>query len=142
MAQRDVVLRWIEQLAKVVARLIHGPGPIDLALAEDQVQDGLAQHLGPLASVVPRLDAESATGLLHDPERIFGYAQLLSLLAAVRHAGGDPAATDIHARAIAFARVALVRARERQPAWENWVAQAERWPAADRPHAESEGGQA
>jgi len=141
-AQRDVVLRWIEQLAKVVARLIHGPGPMDLVLAEDQVQDALAQHVGPLASVVPKLDVPSAAGLLNDPERIFGYAQLLSLLAAVRHAAGDPLARETHARAVAFARVALSRAAERPVTWENWVEEAEGWLAAEAPRADSQGGHA
>jgi hypothetical protein len=121
MPQRDVVMRWIEQLGKVVARLLHGPGPIDLELATDQVQEALNQHLGAMAPLVAQLDVHTAAGLLHDSDRIFGYAQLLSLLAAVEQAAGDPKATLTRERALAFAEEALRRAPAPVPEWEEWV---------------------
>jgi hypothetical protein len=129
MAQRDIVLRWIEQIARVVARLLHGPGPVDLELARDQVQDALAQHLGPLQAVLPRLDVSSGAQLLHDPDRIFGYAQLLALLSAVEQAATDPGAPATRSRAIAFAREAIDRAAPVPEEWVAWLAAAEAPPA-------------
>ena len=128
MAQRDVMLRWIEEVARVVARLLYGPGPVDLDLAADQVEAAINQHLGPMALLLPQLDVTSAAGLLHEADRIFGYAQLLGLLAAVQHARGSAQAVVIHARAVAFAREALARDPEAPAGWREWVTEAERWP--------------
>lgn len=129
-AQRDVMLRWIEELAKVVARLLLGPGPVDLDLAESQVRAAISQHLGPMAMLLPQLDVPSGAGLLHEADRIFGYAQLLGLLAAVEHAAGSPHARNTHARAVAFGHAALARDPNVPAAWREWVADAERWPPA------------
>jgi hypothetical protein len=126
--QRDAVLRWIEQIAKVVARLLRGPGPIDLDLAEDQVESALEQHLGSMATLLPRLEVPGAAALLHEPDRIFGYAQLLSLLGAVQHARGEARGHETHRRAVAFAREALHRTAQPPASWLEWLAEAERWP--------------
>lgn len=130
MPQRDVMLRWIEEIARVVARLLYGPGAIDLDLAADQVEAAISQHLGPMALLLPQLDVPSGAGLLHEPDRIFGYAQLLGLLAAVQHARGSAHAVTMHARALAFAREALARDPNAPAAWREWVTEAERWPPA------------
>lgn len=129
-AQRDVMLRWIEELAKVVARLLLGPGAVDLELAESQVRAAISQHLGPMALLLPQLDVASGAGLLHEADRIFGYAQLLGLLAAVEHAASSPQAEKTHARAVAYGRQALARDPNAPSAWREWVADAERWPPA------------
>ena len=121
MSQRDVVLRWIEQLGLVVARLLHGPGAADLALAESQVRDALTRILGPLAETIPRLDVASSAGLLHDPERVYGYARLLGLLAAIEQADGRPGFAETRQRAEAMAREA-VRLSVSPPAeWVAWI---------------------
>jgi hypothetical protein len=130
MTQRDVLLRWIEQVARVIERLLHGPGPVDLELARDQIEAAIAQHLGPLQAVLPRLDLPSAAGLLHDPDRIYGYAQLLALLSAVEQAANAPAAAGTRVRAIALAREALTRCSSPPEEWRRWVEAAER-PGAD-----------
>lgn len=127
MTQRDAVLRWIEQIAKVVARLLLGPGPGDFDLAAAQVEAAIAQHVGSLALLLPQLDVRSGAGLLNEPERIFGYAQLLSLLGAVQHARGESQALATHSRAVGFAREALARTLEAPAAWHEWLAEAERW---------------
>ncbi len=138
MTQRDAVLRWIEQIAKVVARMLYGPGPIDLDLAADQVEAALAQHVGSLTLLLPQLDVPSAATLLNEPERIFGYAQLLGLLGAVQHARGEAAALTTHARAIAFAREAIGRSLEAPRAWHDWLAEAEAWQPQSSDHRAAE----
>lgn len=130
MPQRDVFLRWIEQIARVVARLLHGPGPPDLDLAREQVSEALEQHLGPLHVVLPRIDPSSAAAILADPERIFGYAQLLALLGAVEQAAGDVEAVRTKARALSLAREAIARAKDVPQEWRDWVHQAEVGPPA------------
>jgi hypothetical protein len=138
MAQRDVMLRWIEELAKVVARLLLGPGAVDVELAESQVRAAISQHLGPMALLLPQLDVRSGAGLLHEADRIFGYAQLLGLLAAVQHAAASPDASTTHARAVGFGREALARDPNAPAAWHEWVTDSERWPPAPIGSAASE----
>ena len=127
MAQRDVVLRWIEQIAKVVRRLIYGPGAQDLDLAAEHVDSAIAQHLGGLSSLLPRVDVPTGANLLNDPERIFGYAQLLGLQGAVQFAKHDPQALATHDRALLFARVAAERVPEVPDSWRAWILEAEAW---------------
>lgn len=81
--QRDVVLRWIEQIVATVRRMLLGPEAVDPAELETRVDEALEQLLGPLTLLVPRLEPASAATLLQDPERIHGYATLLELKALV-----------------------------------------------------------
>jgi len=108
--QRDVVLRWIEQIAQVIRRMLAGPGPVDLDLATAQVEEAIAQLLGPLDQLVPRLDVESAAALIADPDRLNGLAQLLDLRGAIEQAAGNgQAAEQIRERAAAFRTEAAER---------------------------------
>ena len=119
--QRDLVLRWIEQLGVLIRRLIEGKQAGDLPAAREQIRQATEAMLGPLLQLVPRLEVESAAELLADPDRIFGYAQLLDLEAVLAGAMGDAAGSDeSRTRALAFAREAVRRAPERQ-AWEAWI---------------------
>ena len=107
MTQHDVVLRWIEQIALVVRRILFGPGKPDLVLARQHVEDATRQLLGPLATLVPRLEVASAVELLHDPERIQALALLLDLEADLAAAQGDElAAARLRTRAAAFRQAA------------------------------------
>jgi len=133
MPQRDVVLRWIEQIARVVARLLHGPGPPDLELAREQISAALEQHLGPLHVVLPRLDVPSAAAILNDPDRLFGYAQLLALLAAVQQAGGEAEAAHTRERALQLGREAIGRARDVPAEWCQWLSETEAGPPDSLP---------
>ena len=136
MAQRDVVLRWIEQLARLVARLLGRGSPGDLATARDQVDEAVASLLGPLAPILPRLEADSAAELLGDPERIFAYAQLLDLDAAIGEAMGErEAAPDVRARAVALAEAAVSRAGGERAPWIEWIAARTGAGAPGRPDA-------
>jgi hypothetical protein len=89
--QRDLVLRWIEQLGILIRRLIEGKRAGDLVSAREQIREATEALLGPLGHLIPRLDVESAAELLADPDRLFGYAQLLDLEGVVAAATGDAA---------------------------------------------------
>jgi len=118
--QRDLMLGWIEQISRLVSALLDGPSP-DLAQASDKIDAAMAQHLGNLAPLMPQLDVATASTLLSEPERIFGYAQLLSAQASVAAARGDDSAPATEARALAFGRVALARATDPPNGWRAWV---------------------
>lgn len=124
MAQRDTVLRWIEQLGRLIARLLGTSAPGDLKLARREIEAAVDQLLGPIAQLVPRLQAASAADLLHDPERIFGLAQLLDLQATLEEAEGEPArAAASRERAMAFAEEACRRAAPPRDDWWRWLAE-------------------
>jgi hypothetical protein len=129
--QRDVLLRWLEQLSLLVRRLLYGPGPVDLELAARHIEDALQYHLGPMAALVTRLDVPSAATLLHDPDRIFGYAQLIGLQAAVLSARSDAGAPALQVRAVELAREAIARLPEPPAEWRAWLAEAQ--AAVERP---------
>ncbi len=103
MTQRDVVLRWIEQIAAVVRRMVYGPGPLDLQMARRHVEEATTQHLGPLAPVISKLGVESAATLLADHHRIMGLALLLELQASIEEAENKPGeAARLRERAAGF----------------------------------------
>jgi hypothetical protein len=81
--QRDVVLRWIEQIVATVRRMLLGPSAVDPAVVDRMIDDAIAKLLGPLTLLVPQLDPASAAALLRDPERITGLVRLLELKAMV-----------------------------------------------------------
>jgi hypothetical protein len=120
--QRDLVLRWIEQLGALIRRLVRGRAESDLPAARDQVREATMALLGSLDPLIPRLDVPSAAELLADPDRIFGYAQLLDLDAVIAQAmGHSTAAQELRARAVGFAAEAVRRNREPRPEWEEWL---------------------
>jgi len=105
--QRDVVLRWIEQIVATVRRMLLGPGAVDPAMALPIIDEAIHQLLGPLALLVPRLDVASAAALLRDPERIRGLATLLELKAmALAAASRGEEAAEVRQRATGFADAA------------------------------------
>jgi len=102
------VLRWIEQIARVVRRMLLGPGPPDLTAARVHLDEARTQLLGPLALLVPQLDVPSAAGLLRDPERILALAVLLELDGELAAAAGDAeTAARARERAAGLRRAAL-----------------------------------
>lgn len=127
MPQRDLMLGWIEDVARAVGQLLGGPDGPKVPEAASKVDAALAQHLAGLAPLLPQLDVASAAALLHEPERLFGYAQLLALQADVRqqeHLDVE----ELRMRAIALARVALARATEPPSSWREWIAELEAAP--------------
>lgn len=124
MAQRDVVLRWIEQLGRLVARLMGRAGTGDLDLARGEIDAALAALLGPLEPLLAQLDPVSGANLLADAERIFAWAQLLDLSAVVDAAAGRPQpAAHNAARARRVAAEALAHTTEPRPEWALWLAE-------------------
>jgi hypothetical protein len=105
--QRDVVLRWIEQIVATVRRMLLGPDAVDPAMAMPIIDEAIYQLLGPLALLVPRLDVPSAAALLRDPERILGLARLLELKAMALQADSRAEeAAEVRQRAQGFAHAA------------------------------------
>jgi len=122
--QRDLVLRWIEQLGVLIRRLLQGKAAADLPAAREQVREATEALLGPLSPLVPKLEVESAAELLADPDRIFGYAQLLDLDSLIAGAVGDAAAqAEGRDRALALAAEAVRRSNEPRPSWESWISE-------------------
>lgn len=123
MAQRDVVLRWIEEFGRLIARLLRRGAAGDLDLARDEIERATADLLGPLAPLVPQLDVASAAALLGDPDRIFAWAQLVELGGIVAEAQGNAAAgASARRRALELGREACRRSRIERPDWAEWVA--------------------
>jgi hypothetical protein len=123
MARRDVVLRWIEEFGRLIARLLRRGTSGDLDLALEEIDRATGDLLGGLASVVPRLDAASAAQIIADPDRIFAWAQLVELGGLVAEARGEAGAgTAASARAVELAREAIRRHRLPRPDWAEWVA--------------------
>lgn len=125
--QRDIVLRWIEQISAIIARLLRRDPTVSLELARQYLEEAEGQVLGPLGGLIPHLGAASAAELLGDPDRIWGYGQTLALRSALRQAEGarDQAAV-LARRALAMGREACRRAEPPPDEWVSWVAQAER----------------
>lgn len=123
MAKRDVVLRWIEEFGRLIARLLRGGSAGDLDLALEEIDRAAADLLGGLAPLVPKLDTASAAQIIADPDRIFAWAQLVELGGLVAEARGDSGAgAAATGRAVALAQEAIRRARLPQPDWADWVA--------------------
>ena len=123
MAQRDVVLRWIEEFGRLIARLLRRGAAGDLELAREEIERATADLLGTLAPLVPQLDTPSAAALLADPERIFAWAQLVELGGMVAEAqGGAAAGVSARRRALELGREACERSRIERPDWAEWVA--------------------
>ncbi len=119
--QRDVLLRWLHQASLVIRRLLYGPGEVDIEMAQEHLDDAVRTHLGPMADLVSRIDTQSVANLLQDPDRIFGYAQLLGLQAAVLQAQRDPDADLVRTRAEILGQIAIERAGDAAPEWQAWL---------------------
>ncbi|MGE0553906.1 MAG: hypothetical protein AB7R55_10800 [Gemmatimonadales bacterium] len=125
--QRDIVLRWIAQLAAIIARLLRRDPKLSLELARQYLEEAEAQTLGPLGPLVAKLDAESAARLLDDPHRIYGYCQILALASALTRVEGRlEEAEALARRAVAMGRAAVDRAEDPPEEWSEWLERASR----------------
>ena len=88
-ARDDYLLRMIEQIFRLIRRILalKRGGRVDEALAE--VQAARAELFGPAADLLPRLDAETAAQVLSTPARIVAWARLLREEAALHRLRGD-----------------------------------------------------
>lgn len=125
--QRDLVLRWLEQLRLVIARILRGERDAGTELVEIELDQAIEQLLGGSAALVDRLDAASAASLLTDPTRIFGYAEALALKSAlVRARGSAEPAAILARRALDLGREAVRREPLPPKEWTDWIAAMER----------------
>ncbi len=125
--QRDLVLRWLEQIRALVARLLRGDPGAQIDMVDAQIDAAIGQLLGSNEALFERLEPESAAAILGDPTRIYGYAQLIALRSAVLGArGGSPAAVAaLNTRALQLARVAIQKVDPVPPDWTEWAASIE-----------------
>lgn len=105
--ERDFILRMIRQLALAIARIagLRDSGKHEEALKlVRETQDAL---LGPLQSMLPRLDAASAVVMIGNSEKLEAHIRLLCEEASVHMAMGDKnKAQAILKRAIALGKAA------------------------------------
>ena len=120
--RRDNVLRWIQQLAALIARLLRGDRSLTLVIVREELAQAYATLLGPIDRLAAHLDPTRVAELLIDPHRIHGYAQLLALESALeRFEGRAEAAQSLAERARAVLDEAIHRSREPVPEWEAWA---------------------
>src|SRR6185295_19145384 len=123
--QRDLVLRWIESMAKLIRAFLRRGDVPSLEAAQDQLDNAAREYLGPMADLARRLEPASVAEILADPYRIYGYAHLLALESAVvRALGRSDDADRLGARAVALGDLAIERHGDAPPEWTAWVAAA------------------
>ena len=108
--QTDYVLRLIESLGALLARVrkMRDDGEHEAALAE--IERTVGELLGPSGSLVAQLDTATAAQLLGDPRRLDAWAHLLAAEGDVREAQGHaPAAEATRRRALELALEAVER---------------------------------
>lgn len=91
-AERDYILRMIEQLGIFLAKIVGARTVGDFDLAEREVKAALGALFGPLADMLEKVDSASAATLLGGSEKIGAAAALYAERAAVREAAGNQAA--------------------------------------------------
>jgi hypothetical protein len=125
--QRDLILRWLEQIRALVARLLHGDRTAEVDLIENEIDGAVGQLLGTDEALFQQLEPEAIAALLNDPFRIYGYAQLIALRSAVLGTRGVPPAhlARLHDRALRLARIAVQKADPVPPDWRAWLASLE-----------------
>jgi hypothetical protein len=75
--QRDYILRLIERITAVLARILKRRNEGDLEGARADLAAATAELLGTSGPLLPLVDARTAVDLLSDGERVILYARLL-----------------------------------------------------------------
>ncbi len=131
MPKHDTVLRWIDTLSALIARILRGDRSASLELARQQLEDAKSMTLGPLYTLASHLEPAQLAELLNDPHRIYGYARILAFEAALTRAGSPVAADHLTRQALALADAAIARITPVPPEWSEWTAEC-RAPSAER----------
>ncbi len=131
--QRDTVLRWIDTISALIARILRGDRTASIDLARHQLDEARRMLLGPVEALIPHLDPQRAADLLADPHRIYGYAQLLALESGLARIGDDGAWRAGAERAVALARLAAARLDPPAVDWLRWADAAEEDLKAEDP---------
>ena len=125
MPRHDTVLRWIETLSALIARILRGDRSASIELARHQLEDAKGMMLGPLQMLAAHLAPPQLAELLHDPHRIYGYARILALEAALARSSGATADADqLTDQAQALAQAAIDRTDPVPSEWNEWMAEA------------------
>lgn len=112
--QRDYILRMIERIAALLARVLKRRTEGDLAGARAEIAEGITDVLGPAGAMVRMVDSPTAANLLSDPDRITLYARLLDADAELQQALGDAGgATRTRRRALEMMLELALRQPER-----------------------------
>lgn len=100
-AQRDYILRMIEQLGDFLARIAGAKREQKLEVALDEIGAALGALFGPLLGTLEALDTEGAATLLSTPEKVRAYAILTAERADVIALKGEARrARSLHLRAL------------------------------------------
>jgi hypothetical protein len=107
----DWLMRMIQQMAQVVARMLGQKNGGQVQEAMQTLDDAQGELLGALSGVVPRVDSATAAHMLSEPRLIASWARLLYERAdLLRMSGDDAGAAAAASQAHALAREALARA--------------------------------
>ncbi len=130
MPKHDTILRWIDTLSALIARILRGDRSASLELARQHLEDAKSMTLGPLHTLAPHLETAQLAELLNDPHRIYGYARILAFEAALTRSAGSPAtAAHLTRQALALAQAAIDRTNPAPAEWTEWLAES-RAPSA------------
>ena len=124
-ARSDYLMRMIAEAMQVLLRIagLRQEGRLDEAL--EAVDRSVKRLLGPLAGLVPRLDAATAAQFVGNPDQILAWAQLVMAEAEIRAQQGDLGRADaLRQRAFDLAREVQARHPDRRDAAEVLL---ERW---------------
>ena len=109
-AREDYLLRMIQQLAAIMARLrerLTGASSDEAAEVEREAGAAIGTLLGPQAPLLGQLDVASAVRLVGSRERVATWVTILRLQADAQRTSGRPDAADrLTARADALERSA------------------------------------
>lgn len=109
-AREDYLLRMIQQIAAILARLrarLTGASGAEAAEVAREAGAAIATLLGPQASVLQQLDSASAARLVADADRVALWTALMRVQAdALRASGRADAADRLAARATALEEAA------------------------------------
>ena len=110
--KKDYILRLIEQMRRLVEALLGKLRDGDDAQHDVvEARSLLAQLLGPMAGLAPRMDSETAGQMVGDPDVLLAWAELTAAEAELAGARGDEAAAGAtRRRALELALEAHLRA--------------------------------
>ena len=93
--EKDFIMREIERIVAVIARILQLKQHDDLDGALEVIQHSYTELFGPLGEFLAQADVATVTQLITDPVQMAGLARLLRIEANVRESAGDSKAADV-----------------------------------------------